>query len=804
MGQQQGHAPPRTRPVATAGVAVPRGGGAPAGVRAAMDGRFGWNFAQMRVHGDPRAAHAIAAPSAEALSGGHRLAAGSYATEGDRLLAHDLGPVVRRSRGAILPPVTGDPGLQSDASGAAVGASAGPHDHVAGELAEDLAGNSGASRSRIGGTATPPGECGCGSACEHGAAAETLPGASLGGGSSAGALASVREVLRTPGLPLDAATLGFMEPRFGHDFGHVRIHTDASAAASATALAANAYTVGNRIVFGAGRYTPDMAQGRRLLAHELAHVVQQGRGGAAPDRNSTLAIERDASAAGQAAVDGAPAIPVVAASGVGIARDTASELKADADQLYTSFLSSAWVPSAAKNFVESTNEGLKQKATELGITPERQKEIVASVVEAVGPDNVASATAALDPPNAPVATPSPAVAAAPAARGIHAPQASATSKRSYANVLPRAVRTISVQHFGLFGSGGYVIGQLGVPSIQYAPDPSAGVNFDTYIVVQDDNNRTIPAIWLGGTRYRVFMGSAECPGCHFGHGLEVDIGGENPIIATLPHLAGVLAPGAAGETELGAGAGARASQSLEPTLDIPGFDRSAFAPPPAWRAPPIEGPITVPASQFGETADVGGFTTVPGQAGGSFWTWRAPPDPFDVEFDAAFGRLESGQIPGQGALLGDLMFHGQRRAAVGQLRAQVDPNLRTRPGPNTNNAAVNPNPGYQSAHTTPQSTLRVLPSYNPDDMITRLLPTGRGQSHTLFDQNWQAQFRQIQQATGRTTTTAQELADVVARAARQSGAFSPAEAESVVQLIHEDLFVNLGLSPTQALRIPGT
>jgi hypothetical protein len=88
-------------------------------------------------------------------------------------------------------------------------------------------------------------------------------------------------------------------------------------------------------------------------------------------------------------------------------------------------------------------------------------------------------------------------------------------------------------------------------------------------------------------------------------------------------------------------------------------------------------------------------------------------------------------------------------------------------------------------------------------MITRFLPTGRGHAHTIFDQHWQAEFRQIRVATGRTTTTAQELFDVTERAARLSGAFSPAEAESMVQLIHEDLFVNLRLSPNQLLRMPG-
>lgn len=87
----------------------------------------------------------------------------------------------------------------------------------------------------------------------------------------------VHDVLRSSGEPLDAQTRTLMEPRFGHDFRQVRIHADAKAAESARAVNAQAYTVGNDVVFEAGRYAPDRAEGRRLLAHELTHVMQQPR-----------------------------------------------------------------------------------------------------------------------------------------------------------------------------------------------------------------------------------------------------------------------------------------------------------------------------------------------------------------------------------------------------------------------------------------------------------------------------------------------------------------------------------------------
>lgn len=86
----------------------------------------------------------------------------------------------------------------------------------------------------------------------------------------------VHEVLRSPGRPLDAATRAYLEPRFGHDFSHVRVHTDMRAAESALAMNALAYTVGRDVIFGTGQFAPETVSGRHLLAHELTHVVQQG------------------------------------------------------------------------------------------------------------------------------------------------------------------------------------------------------------------------------------------------------------------------------------------------------------------------------------------------------------------------------------------------------------------------------------------------------------------------------------------------------------------------------------------------
>lgn len=87
--------------------------------------------------------------------------------------------------------------------------------------------------------------------------------------------AGVQQALGTPGMPLDARTRSFFEPRFGQDFSSVRVHADDVADRSARTLDAQAYTVGHHIVFARGSFSPAAESGRRLLAHELAHVVQQ-------------------------------------------------------------------------------------------------------------------------------------------------------------------------------------------------------------------------------------------------------------------------------------------------------------------------------------------------------------------------------------------------------------------------------------------------------------------------------------------------------------------------------------------------
>jgi len=90
--------------------------------------------------------------------------------------------------------------------------------------------------------------------------------------------AHVHSAINSGGRPLDAETRNFFEPRFGYDLGSVRIHTGDRAEQSANAIVAKAYTLGSNLVFGSGEYQPHSESGRRLIAHELAHIMQQGTG----------------------------------------------------------------------------------------------------------------------------------------------------------------------------------------------------------------------------------------------------------------------------------------------------------------------------------------------------------------------------------------------------------------------------------------------------------------------------------------------------------------------------------------------
>ena len=172
--------------------------------------------------------------------------------------------------------------------------------------------------------------CGCGGSggmegeCEECKQNKLLQRSASGAGSSGVAPRAVHEVLKSPGRPMEATTQKFMETRFGRNFSGVRIFHDDAAAASASAVSANAYTVGEKIVFNRGKYSPGTQGGQRLLAHELTHVVQQSGGGVSPKPSGEPALENEAGQVSRRVNDAGTRLSVRQKSGVGMARDAAT------------------------------------------------------------------------------------------------------------------------------------------------------------------------------------------------------------------------------------------------------------------------------------------------------------------------------------------------------------------------------------------------------------------------------------------------------------------------------------------------
>jgi hypothetical protein len=134
----------------------------------------------------------------------------------------------------------------------------------------------------------------------------------------AAARRDAEDLVTEPGLELDESTQRYFSGRFGQDFSSVRVHSDERAARSADSLAARAYTLGPHVVFGRGEFAPTTAEGRDLLGHELAHVVQQSRGGSAMPGAGNRGLEAAADQAANLAARG-QRVAVAGSSGIGVA-----------------------------------------------------------------------------------------------------------------------------------------------------------------------------------------------------------------------------------------------------------------------------------------------------------------------------------------------------------------------------------------------------------------------------------------------------------------------------------------------------
>jgi Domain of unknown function (DUF4157) len=149
----------------------------------------------------------------------------------------------------------------------------GSREQEAGHVADAVMNNIRPSLSQPAGKQLLQRACSCGGLCNRYQAHSSV------GESNATAMPRVEQALNGPSQPLEPSVQTFMQNRFGDDFSNVRVHTDTRAAESAKAVGALAYTVGDDVVFSPGKYSPSSRPGQKLLAHELAHTVQQRQSG---------------------------------------------------------------------------------------------------------------------------------------------------------------------------------------------------------------------------------------------------------------------------------------------------------------------------------------------------------------------------------------------------------------------------------------------------------------------------------------------------------------------------------------------
>ncbi len=184
-----------------------------------------------------------------------------------------------------------------------------------------------------------------------------LPSANATAADAKGLPSAVRsELSGGGGRPLEPGIRRFMESRFGYDFGAVKVHTGDQAADSARKVNAAAYTVGKDVVFGEGRYAPGTVSGKELMAHELAHTVQQRpENGQPPELDHEAEHERGAEQVGLSVAAGRSCIQVPSTTGLGIARKKDPEIDPEVEKVVEGLQETS--PTKNDKSVEFTPEG---------------------------------------------------------------------------------------------------------------------------------------------------------------------------------------------------------------------------------------------------------------------------------------------------------------------------------------------------------------------------------------------------------------------------------------------------------------
>jgi hypothetical protein len=343
------------------------------------------------------------------------------------------------------------------------------------------------------------------------------------------------------GSPIEASVRSEMEGALGYDFGAVRLHTGPEAAKSAKALNACAYVVGRDVVMGSVDGT---ASRQRLLAHELVHTIQQAPGrNRGPALSPSTVSERIAVRA-SSRLDSAAIVP--GSIGVGLYRQSLHAVRDLGDaslvreitlvierlrpqvlsedtraqgEAYLHELIAAFVGRIRSSPRIARHSHLLVKASEvLGETP---ADPVLRSWLGRGSSGEGNTGSRHQPPR--FAASHPAEVLRTGAQAVR-PQ---TKAITVVDFFPPPSR-IAIGDFRTTTLSQAEIVEVSQRAIT-EPDPVAGYEFDTYLV-NISTGEHIAATHLNGTRYRVFAGSKNCPGCHFGQGLEIDLYGESYLL----------------------------------------------------------------------------------------------------------------------------------------------------------------------------------------------------------------------------------------------------------------------------------
>ncbi len=376
------------------------------------------------------------------------------------------------------------------------------------------------------------------------------------------------------GQPLPTAIRSYFEPRMGSDLGQVRIHTDARAGIAARAIHARAYALGNDIAFSPGAYCPQSQSGKQLIAHELAHVatpaahrpgqVQRDfledaqKGSLHPDElvgMTTTDVEGLLSdlhnlflqqTEGGLTYEGL-AVNIAMVEGVLQDRygtETSSQSTPDAPAPaenpgpvsaqpdFGTGAYAAWRGMSIATAVEQTHWGsMQNRATFIFEYAEYAQQNGLTALAEEASNLYPEEALGISPIEQHATVPSPDLTEMFQIQPLaQAPQEGRRVVRRIEIFVPEVSGPGGILPTRMF-SNAYVVGENYMT--QDAPDASAGWNFDTYI---DGPAGRIPAQHQGGTRYRVLMGSPECPGCHFGRGLVVDLRGQSFVEVLMPTM----------------------------------------------------------------------------------------------------------------------------------------------------------------------------------------------------------------------------------------------------------------------------